>query len=209
MNEQHPDKSLEELLPWYVNNTLSDSEREQVEQFLQRSPEAQQEVERLKTLQQRVRQNQETFEGTELGWRRLQRDIRKQAQPSGQRFWSTRMKQFAAVAATIVIGVQTALLYDQQNKLEQATRLLSGSSGSQSATAANQLVFRLKFRPDSQWQKVNELVDAIGGRIIDGPGALGLLTVSVAAEPDQAEQQRRLLDQLQQHPLVEHVQPGH
>ncbi len=51
------DKHILELLPWYVNKTLSMQEKYEVESYLSTHPEAQKEVELLQQIQQAVKED--------------------------------------------------------------------------------------------------------------------------------------------------------
>ena len=60
MNKQQ----LQESLPWYVNDTLTDAEKQEVETALAEHPELQQEVAFLQTLQSAVKQQQPGSQGS-------------------------------------------------------------------------------------------------------------------------------------------------
>ncbi len=78
MTEQNKlsDHELMKLLPFYVNQTLNQSERASVETYLQRSEEARKELVFLRELRQSLRQQPQTTSPGELGLKRLQRQIK-------------------------------------------------------------------------------------------------------------------------------------
>lgn len=79
MTEQNKlsDHELMKLLPFYVNQTLDPSERNSVENYLQRSDEARKEVVYLKQLRQSLKQQPQATSPGELGLKRLQREIKR------------------------------------------------------------------------------------------------------------------------------------
>ena len=74
------DKHPEELLPWYVNATLTEDERHGVEAHLKDCEKCRNEVAYLNTLRSQVRATGDVTLYGELGLKRLLSDIKKQAQ---------------------------------------------------------------------------------------------------------------------------------
>ena len=69
------DEEIASLLPWYINDTLSEAERGEVEALLERSSQARNELNFLLQLSQQIK-NEPADQASELGWRRLQREIK-------------------------------------------------------------------------------------------------------------------------------------
>ena len=101
MAQNHSDQALEELLPFYVNHTLTGEEVQAVEAYIASSETAKQEVEYLKMLRQQVQAVNAAATPGELGERRLMRAIKDQ-QPA-PRWWRPAMA--AALAAIVLQSV--------------------------------------------------------------------------------------------------------
>jgi len=205
MTESTNDQKYFELLPWYVNNTLSPEERQNVELWLEHSVAGRKEVVLLTRLQEETRRAVEPFQATDFGWQQMKRKIHAESSPPAKQSPSMFGK-LAAIAATVIIGIQTMLLVGQHNQLE-STRLLSGSP-TVTNQAQNQYLMQMQFRRGASFEQVAEFLQMSQARIIDGPSALNLVTVSIAQNnlPDNIDNQQQLLDWLNSQAIVEHAQ---
>jgi len=168
----HPD----ELLPWYVNGTLANGERQDVETHLQSCERCRQEVAWLQNLRTQVKDDTAGSPG-ELGLHRLLREAK--AQKSAARQWWRP----ALAAAAVVIVIQSAVLINFLNRPAAITPL--------GGPAAEGVVLQVKFAPNATEAQIRELLQKTGTTFIDGPGALGVYRLrleDVTATQDQAIQ---------------------
>lgn len=169
------DDDLDLLLPWYVNGTLGDEERRQVEAYLERSSHARDEVGLLRALRQQVKDDAVENSPGELGLQRLKREIKQaeQAPASGDRmagrtitiasFWRP-----LAVAACLVVMVQAGIMAGLGG-------FGSGEVGTASGpTNLSAPELQVTFAPDATEADIRELLQSAGASIADGPTALGV-----------------------------------
>ncbi|HEY7884698.1 MAG TPA: hypothetical protein VIC08_07075 [Cellvibrionaceae bacterium] len=189
--------SNEDKLVEFINGTLDDAEREQLQQALEADDLLAREAAFMGALRQGIKQEEVTPPG-ELGLARLKKNIKdyEQNRPqhtaaSGQRWWKP-----AAIAASALLILQTTalVLYQDQLSDNNAMQLLSGPTVEQGA------VLQVVFAPGTQLAQVQALLLAIDGDIVRGPGALGLYDIRLPenADVEQALAQLRASAQVQE-----------
>ena len=159
----HPD----ELLPWYVNGTLEGPERERVEKHLESCRRCRDEAAWLARLREQIKAEGRADAPGELGLRRLMRQVRdSEAKPRARRlqWW-----QPALAAAVMIIVIQSVLLV----RPWQATDTGIVPLGGQPSTA----VVQVEFAPTATEAQIREVLQAVDGVIVDGPGALGIYRI--------------------------------
>ena len=148
-DNQHP----EELLAWYVNGTLTDSEQKQVESHLQSCTVCQREVEFLRTIQKHVRS--EEIEGPgELSRKRLLQDIKKEKSSPGPRRW---WEPWLAAAAVLIISVQTIVIIKNPGT---DVVLPLGKSESD---------IKIRFSNNARIEEINKVLKSLNTQISSGP----------------------------------------
>lgn len=192
------DEQILALMPWYVNGTLSDDEQAQVQDLLERSSEARAELDFLRTLQRQIRQ-EPLAAPSEIGWRRLQREITPRQ--GEQRRW---YQPLMAAAAMLVIALQLTLLFRSDPEPVE----LLGSHPSLAVEDA--WVVQLRFQEDADWIAVMTLLTEMDARLVDGPSSLGLVRVAVAREGGAFGDADSALNWLRGQSIVEHaaLEPG-
>lgn len=192
------DAELDQLLPWYVNGTLGDDERARVEAYLAASAGAREEVELLRRLRDHVKASQPSQSPGELGLKRLQREIASERKAAAAQGGSTPgWWRPAAIAAALVIVIQGALLFQSWPEGGNVDIAGGGKASGRSA------VIEATFAPEATEAEIRAALQAIDGRLIDGPGALGvyrILLTGVAA--DDGDAIRKALATLQAQPDV-------
>lgn len=173
--KNHP----EDLLPWYVNGTLAGDELELVERHLAGCPRCREEIGFLGFLRDRIQAHGDGEGPGELARARLMRSIRRER----YRSW---LKPALAVAAAIVIAVQTVLLVTMVPR-ESAIAPLG-------APASPGVVIQLQFVPTATEPEIRKLLQGAGATIIGGPGALGVYRVRL--EGIRPDEQQRIADVL-------------
>jgi anti-sigma factor RsiW len=157
----------EELLPWFVNNTLNATERAQVQQHLDTCGHCQQEVALLRAIQSQVKQTAASTAPGDLGLKRLLRDV-KQAQRK-PRSWLP-MALAASIAVIMVQAVMLGVLIKPDN---QAIVPLGTHYADKLAHV------QVRFVPSASEAEIRGVLNDIGGVIIDGPGALGVYHIRI------------------------------
>ncbi len=159
----HPD----ELLPWYVNGTLEGPERERVEKHLESCRRCRDEAAWLARLREQIKAEGGADAPGELGLRRLMRQVRdSEAKTRARRlqWW-----QPALAAAVVVIVIQSVLLVKPWQEAETGIVPL----GMQVSGA----VVQVEFAPTATEAQIREVLQAVDGIIVEGPGALGIYRI--------------------------------
>lgn len=173
-------EQIEELLPFYVNGSLSDEETEAVAANLAANATLSVEADALKNLRASM-QAEEVRSPGEFGLARIMRTIDsmdKTAAPSsgGQWFWKA-----AAVAAFAALIGQQVLNYEPTQEMT-----LVG------APVEAELI--VAFRPVANEQEIRDLLLTHNLEIVNGPSALGLYQLKGADDVDLAEVLQALAD---------------
>ncbi len=158
------------LLPWYVNGTLSAADRERVETYLENHPEARSELELLRQMVARGRENQPEPPG-ELGLQRLRRDIRRQNTAGDgpiAGWWRT-----VAVAASLLLAVESAYLVWPGEPAEY--RPAAGKAVAD---------IQITFVAATSEQSIRTLLQEIEAEIVAGPGKLGVYHLALGRRAD-------------------------
>ena len=173
---------IEELLPFWVNDTLSADERAEVESAMQSDAELRADAGFLRTLQDKIREDVPGYSPGEFGLARLMRDI--DAAPQTVAPGKPRTAMFAGLAAAAIALAMVSLpsfQSVQQPVFEQA----SGDAGD--------VVLTVSFQPDLTEERLAATLLEHGLVIVDGPSALGLYRlVPVEGEADVAALARKL-----------------
>lgn len=202
-----------EILPWYLNGTLSAEEKQAVESQLENSEELREQLFQLQQLRQSMPE-QVNFNNSELGWHRLQKQIRNERQTNSMSSTSksvlsqSGLKRYVATAASLVIAVQIGLFTITQSPSQDDIRLL-GDKGT-IIVGHRQLILQLQFTSGASWQQVQELVRRVNGDIVQGPSALGIVQVRFDMDTLMLDQQpvqkvEELVDWFKQQKMVRHV----
>ncbi len=191
-SEHHP----EELLPWYVNATLSASEQQQIESHLQQCGRCRGEVELLRAMRDVSKQTAESAPG-EFAWQRLRRDIR---QDKVDRTTATKKRQWwmpsLAAAAVLTITIQGVLLfnYSRQEGYSLAGHDLQGA------------IVQIKFNPDSTEKDIRTALQEVSGVIVTGPSAMGVYRIRLADSKDDPVLQQRIEQLRANQDVIDYIQ---
>ncbi|MDZ7842865.1 MAG: hypothetical protein U5R46_18905 [Gammaproteobacteria bacterium] len=180
MSDTDTDSSnVEELLPWYVNGTLTAEEEREVRDYILGNEPAEREVALLKQLRQAVR-SQEFQPPGSFGLQRLRTSIAREpaakARPGGR---GGRWMPLAAAAAIAVIVLQGVLLWE--SRYRPAEYEPAGSS-------EDRPYIQVRFEPGATESQVRTLLLEAGLEIVKGPGASGVYRLAtVATDSDVAQ----------------------
>ena len=197
VNHDHPDA----LLPWYVNGTLTDEERAQVEAHLEHCEQCREELRFLTGLRQAVKQVADVPASPELGLKRLMREI--DAETPASRPATRRMAwwQPSLAAAAVVIVIQGVLLLNLWQRDDDAGMRLAGEA----RPAA--VVLQIRFDAAAREEEIRALLRSLDARFVDGPSAVGLYRIELSGiTPGDNEALARVLSALrEQQAIVRHV----
>ncbi|MCB1956858.1 MAG: zf-HC2 domain-containing protein [Rhodocyclaceae bacterium] len=187
-------QQFDDLLPWYVNGTLDERDRQWVERQLADNPDWQSELGWMHSLQAKIRESEPAFAPGQ-GFDRLLARVRHgqevvqapRPQPKAEggllaalSAWLERFSLTPALAgAAAVVMVQfgvIALLVNQQGELKsEYERFRSVNSGEVVTGPALEVV----FKSDALEREIRETLVRIGGTLAGGPGQLGIYLVYV------------------------------
>ena len=188
------------LLPFAVNGSLAPTEAREVEDWLARDPDLQDDAGFLTRLRGMMRAEPLPQTGTEFALARLMRDLPPQlapetAQPAAQRLARWRAPAMAAALAALVVGLGTAAL---MRPAPQEAPIYEQASGD----AAELPRLTVTFAPEARLSEVAALLQAQDLVIVDGPGALGLYRLELPPGADAAA----VAEALAQAPIVASVE---
>lgn len=194
------ERSIEELLPWYVNGTLNAEDRAWVENYLRENPQAQSELEWYRSLSQRMQQNAPAVPAT-IGLGRALTLIRGDRPTIAERlsafFGFAGMRPALVLAGLAIIAVQGGVILQMHNANEDDASELR----SLKATVAKEgPMLKINFAPDAKEADIRHLLMSVQGRLAGGPGQLGDYFVIVPAGKEAA-----VADQLKNNPIVQAV----
>lgn len=193
MNER-----FQELLPWYVNGTLSDDERQWMDGFLAEHPEARAEADWFASLKTKVQESAPAVPET-IGLARTMQLIH-----GDQPTWSERISAFfgdfgmrpsLVLAGLALVAVQSAVMLNMLVGEKQDT---VGWRANGAIEVKEGPVLKLNFKADAKEEDIRFLLLSVQGDLIGGPGQLGDYYVRVPAGGEQTS-----LDRLKDNPIVQ------
>lgn len=182
------ERELHELLPFFVNGTLTGEELFAVKNYIERSQAARDEVSYLSQLRDGIKSQSQVNSPGELGLKRLQREIAGNARrtpdvpantnmPTIQGAGVTVWWRNLAVAACLTLAVVGAFSVSDWAGNDAGIRMAGGE---------NAAAVQVTFKPDATEQVIRSLLLEMGASIIDGPSALGVYRLSLTGNPDDA-----------------------
>ena len=209
------EKDCLELLPWFLNGTLSETEKQAVSEQLKQSELLQEELAQLTLLQQNLPQEEQNFPASALGWKRLQKQIRhesiaKQTTPESSSQAMPKTTSWfkpVAIAATFILSVQVGLYSLNNAKDSSDIQLLSGTPV---IVTDNQSLLQLSLSDEASWQQISQLLNSLNADLVQGPSAIGLIHIrfsvdQVSLDGQAATSAQEVIDWLQTQSIVEHV----
>lgn len=170
-----------ELLPWYVNGTISDEDRAWVDTHLSTHPDAKAELAWYQSLQTRVRDNAPAVPVT-IGLARTMQLIRGDQPSFSERvtafFAGFGLRPTAAFAGLAVVAVQAGFIFTLLHEPKDDTDVIR-ANGTTLVTEAPLL--KVNFAPDAKEADIRLLLMSVRGDLAAGPGQLGDYYVRVPA----------------------------
>lgn len=179
------------LLPWYVSRTLGSSELEEVERHLETCEECRVELAFLEKLRDQVK-SQDVQPPTDLGLRRLLRDIKAERAAKAPQRWRR-----VSAAAIVLIAIQTGFIANLW--LKKPDRIVPLGE-----TPKEGIVLQVRFAPDTPEARIRSILQELGAVFVDGPSANGLYHLRLTKNSGE-EAVRQRITQLRASGIVEHV----
>jgi hypothetical protein len=187
---------FDELLPFYVNGTLADADREWVDAYLREHPQAAAELEGCRTLQARVRADVPAVSsevGLERALARIRREgpapqlPRRAARPSA---WQRLGDWFSTLApqpvlkpafavALAVVAVQGVVIVQMVSERDDEASLMR--SPRPTAVVEQGPYLKINFKSEAREADIRMLLVEVHGSLAAGPGQLGDYYVRVPA----------------------------
>jgi len=173
-------QELESLLPFYVNGSLNDLDKIRLEKALSEDQHLREELAFVEILQKQVQQQSEQSPG-EFGLKRLQRSLKQhqqqqtEQQNSQQTTHGKKGWQFAAIAASLMLVIQTVTIVQQTDDYRAA----GGDNSVQTYADTVSVVFVSNVTV----QQMRQLLLEHNIVIIDGPSALGVYRLALTVDP--------------------------
>lgn len=210
---QHHDY-LWELLPWYVNESLSPQELAEVDVHLSDCSLCQAEVARCKNLNQSVKSNQhETWAPSARHFAKILENVdafeQRAANSKKTSGWLARWfpwlsntpgpARFAlGLQGAMVLALATTLLYRGLVPTEPY-RTLSDPAPNAQITGPQ---IRVVFSEDMTEKEIRTLLLGVSSRLVAGPSPLGVYSIALASSDADPASAKQALAQLRAHPKV-------
>jgi len=189
-----------ELLPWYVNGSISDEDRAWVDAYMKTTPDARSELAFYQSLQTRMRQNAPAVPAT-IGLDKAMRLIRGDQPTFAEKisafFGGFGMRPAVAFAALALFTVQAGVIFTmvrQSNNDTEEIRALRATKVTEGP------MLKLNIAPDAKEADIRFLLMSVGGDLAAGPGQLGDYYVRVPSA-----QVTAMLDKVRASPIVDGV----
>ncbi len=214
--DNHKDKfnSANELLPWYVNGTLSAEETALVEQCLAESEELQTELAALQKLAQAVQTESPVVPSAVKSFRKLQTQIdtstadSNAAKPSALGEWLQKLRDqltwvpapaqaFAAIAVAVVLSL---LVIGNDQPVDDFVTLSDPEEISAYADASSIIIV---FNGDIAGQQLGQLVNEVSAAAVSGPNSVNAYQLYFANTTDRDQ----ALAMLREKPELKLVEP--
>lgn len=190
MTEEETKQRFDELLPWYVNETVSAEERTWFESYLKSHPEAVSELHWHDALQARIQESAPQV-SPDIGLSKLMARIREERRASSPTFAERLAEFFGALQLRPAMATAFGLIVIQAAVI--GALLFGEWQGEQQYSAVRSVgqtlsgpVLKVNFKPDAKEAEMRLLLIATGGELVAGPTQLGDYYVHVA--PDRIAQ---------------------
>ena len=218
LNDQNIHQTVWQLLPWYVNGTLSSEERSQVDAHVATCRACDHERARCENLTLAVKaQEQATWAPTPKHFASVLAHVEAREPKHKVEFdWRARLNKFTAwfqgsprsmrfafaFQGALVLTLAGALVLQAQYS---APRMYETLSRADSEVNSSQVQVRMVFAEKTSEKELRELLRGIGASIVDGPSSVGVYTVQMPTTG--VEDLHRLLAAVRAHSNVRLAEP--
>jgi anti-sigma factor RsiW len=202
-----------ELLPWYATGTLGEDDRQRVARHLESCRDCSHELEDFTHIRQTLTElSREEAEPSPRVYRsvmaRVAADVIRQNPANAQTSWAAEMDRWfrsllmppwVPTLAAIMLAAQMGLLIWVTLPPEDQSQVSSRSVGMPTQAAR----IAVRFQPSATEAGIRSLLERVHARIVDGPTAEGMFTISVGVgDPAAALAQLR-----EQHDVIRSADP--
>jgi hypothetical protein len=197
------------LLPWWVNGTLSPDQASGVEQHLAECPVCTAEANVQRTLQLQLRDGDPVSIAPQSAWQKMAERLDSEDEALARGHFKSRPKiagvwPWAVAAQTLLIVGLTTAVWQQSSSPDFATTqsdaMLQPNYETLTSTAATVAIgesMRVVFRRDAPVAEVNALLRQLPAQIVAGPSEAGVYTLAVpVANPSTADRKKTAADLL-------------
>lgn len=181
------DTRVEELLPWLVNDSLSDDERAACEQRLGSDPDDRDAFQQYQALAEHMKQEND-FQGLgeDLAWARLNREISKEEHS----FWRSPLRLAASVAAVAALSLALVFSVGPNSSQDPSFTTLSTPPATE---ASGDVLLRLALLPTDSEQFEARLNERDAALVSQSPNS-GVVVIRVAKDSRFSDPERWLKD---------------
>ena len=176
---------FQELLPWYVNGTISDADRAWVDRYVADDPLARAELDWYRSLSTRMKDSAPAVPAT-IGLSKAMTLIRGDRPTLAERlsafFGGFVMRPAFALAGFAIIAAQTGLILNLMGDKDESSEMRAA----QTVPVKEGPLLKLNFAPDAKEADIRLLLMSVQGSLVGGPGQLGDYYVRVAAGKEAA-----------------------
>ncbi len=210
-----------DLLPWVANERISASDLKRIQSHLHDCAACQEELASQRRLRELIRADEPVVLAPQASLQKLLQRMdapedldstpgqpRKASGSTQPPARGPRVPRWLAIAAsvqTLIIGILLTGIWLQPQSLLTAPRF---STLTTPATVAHGPVIRVVFQEEVTVRELNEIVRALGARIVAGPNSAGVYTLKLADERQTAARVERLAAQLRQDGRVVFSEPA-
>lgn len=189
-----------ELMPWYVNGSISAEDRAWVDSYIASNPEAKSELAFYQSLQKRMRDNAPAVPAT-IGLDKAMRLIRGDQPSFAEKlqsfFGGFGMRPAVAFAAVALFTIQAGVIYTMMQQAHDDTDQIRALKAK---VVTEGEMLKLNLTPDAKEADIRFLLLSVQGDLAAGPSQLGDYYVRVPAGTQAAA-----LAKLQGNPIVQAV----
>ncbi len=211
-NIQH-DK-IWDLLPWYVNNTLENFEKKQVEHHLANCTVCKQELHQQQQLQMNLLSDDTLSKSTISAFNKVMQRIDAQQLNSKNvvpvKRVSEQLKKYntkpivSSIAASFLVVIIISLFFNSSSNDKIYSTLSDTPAKNSSLNGANNSIYltRVIFNKNTRKQDINQLFKYFQGEITHGPDKRGIYTIDFSKAVSSTVQYNALLNKLKQRPEI-------
>lgn len=170
-------RSIDELLPWYVNNTLDDRERVRVERHLKTCATCQENAQLWSQVQSAVRSDSPVPFVPEPNDSALLDAVEKDS----RRWYADGARAPYLVAASVLLVITAAVFFTVGSRVTPETPTQFETVTSESADPMVQYIIEMRFKKSATPEQRRGILDTLGNVTLDTPVDAELLTLHLGA----------------------------
>lgn len=199
------DERFNELLPWYVNGTLSAEDRAWVERYLREHPAARAELEWYHSLKSKIQDSVPQVPST-IGLAKTMLMIRGDRPTLGERisafFGDFALRPAMALGMFALIAAQSGVIFNMMQRADEDEMQIRALKA---VRVDEGPLLKVNFAPEAKEADIRFALVAVQGTLTGGPGQLGDYYIRVPAGKEQ-----QFADRLKSQAIVQAVElvPG-